>query len=434
MQHITGATARAIAASIEQAVAGGLVASGETLPAIRRLAADLRVSPVTVAAAYRRLRARGLVVGDGRRGTRVRAVSGPPAGPTPRASPLGDLATGTPDPQLLPPVLPVLRTLEYSPPLYSGPALFRPLEMFARGEFAADGVPADSLFAASGALDAVQRLLEDHLRPGDRVGLEDPCLPGLVELIEAYGYIAEPMEVDQEGPLPDSFDRALRRAGAIVVTARAQNPTGGAVTAPRAAALKRLLRSRRDVLLVESDPCGPVSGAALTTLCDGSHRQWAAVRSTSKFLGPDLRLALVAGDDLTVARAQRRQAIGARWVSHLLQQVAFALWSDPSSARRLARAADVYAQRRTALLSELAARGIHAQAASGFNVWLPVRAETATVQELAARGWAVAPGERFRLRSGAGVRVTTAALAPADAQRFAADFEAAARAGSGAVA
>jgi DNA-binding transcriptional MocR family regulator len=135
----------------------------------------------------------------------------------------------------------------------------------------------------------------------------------------------------------------------------------------------------------------------------------------------------MAGDAMTIARVQRRQAIGVRWVSHLLQRVALALWSDPSSGRLLARAADVYAERRKALIDALAATGISAHGRSGLNVWIPVREETTTVQALAGRGWAVAAGERFRLQSPPAIRVTTAALTPEDAQRFAADLAASAR-------
>jgi DNA-binding transcriptional MocR family regulator len=154
---------------------------------------------------------------------------------------------------------------------------------------------------------------------------------------------------------------------------------------------------------------------------------WAVVRSTSKFLGPDLRVAVMTGDALTIARVQRRQAIGARWVSHLLQRVALALWSDPSSGRLLARASDTYAERRGALIDALAANGITAHGRSGLNVWIPVREETTTVQALADRGWAVAAGERFRLHSPPAIRVTTAALTPPDARRFAADLAASVR-------
>ena len=131
----------------------------------------------------------------------------------------------------------------------------------------------------------------------------------------------------------------------------------------------------------------------------GETKHWVVIRSTSKFLGPDLRVAAVAGDELTIARVEGRQALGARWVSTILQQLVLALWADPSSGRLLARAADIYAQRRAALLSALAAGGITAYGRSGFNVWIPVRQEAAVVNALAERGWGVMAGERFRLRS-----------------------------------
>jgi DNA-binding transcriptional MocR family regulator len=146
------------------------------------------------------------------------------------------------------------------------------------------------------------------------------------------------------------------------------------------------------------------------------------VRSVSKFLGPDLRAAFVAGDPMTIARVEGRQALGTRWVSHILQQLVLALWSDPSSGRRLARAAEIYRQRREALVAALTRRGIDARGASGLNVWVPLREEAATVQALLDRGWAVTPGERFRLHAPAGIRVTTAALMPQDAERFAGDL------------
>jgi DNA-binding transcriptional MocR family regulator len=146
------------------------------------------------------------------------------------------------------------------------------------------------------------------------------------------------------------------------------------------------------------------------------------IRSTSKFLGPDLRVAVAAGDHLTIERVQRRQAVGALWVSHLLQRLALALWSDPSNGRLLARAAEVYAQRRAALVRALDEHGVRSVTPSGFNIWIPVRDESSTVRALAERGWAVAAGERFRIQSAPGIRVTTSTLVPAEAQRFAADL------------
>ena len=379
---------------------------------------------MTVAAAYRLLRARGLTVGAGRRGTRLQphvdAASRPPMAETDAV----DLASGNPDPELLPAIDHALRSVPADPLLYGAPLQLRALTTFAASEFAADGIPADALLVTGGALDAIERLLRERLRSGDRVAVEDPGLAALLDILRASGYDLEPFRVDDHGPDPASFARAVSRSQAVIVTPRAQNPTGAALTPDRAVELKTVLRDRRDLLVIENDPFSALADERGAFLSDGTHGQWAMVRSTSKFLGPDLRVALVAGDTVTIGRAQHRQALGARWVSHVLQHLALALWSDPAGGRRLARAADIYAQRRRALLAALDGHGIAARGRSGINVWIPVANEAATVQGLAEAGWAVAAGERFRITAPPAIRVTTSALAESDAQRFARDLAA----------
>ena len=247
-------------------------------------------------------------------------------------------------------------------------------------------------------------------------------MPALLDLIGASGFSPVPVEIDQEGPRPDSLSDALAHGvRAAIITPRAQNPTGAALAPARAAELIRLLKKREDLLVVENDPAGPVSGVPYISVCRHA-RRWAVVRSVSKFLGPDLRLAVMSGDELTIARVQGRLSLSVRWVSHLLQDLTLALWSDPSSGRRLAQAADAYAVRRRALITALTKQGIAIEAASGFHVWIPVREETSAVQHLAACGWAVAPGERFRLRSKPAIRVTTSALPIDRAPQLAADI------------
>lgn len=422
--RIRGGSALAIASSVEDEVHAGRLLPGGALPTVRELGERLKVSPATVAAAYKLLRGRGLITGAGRGGTRV--APRPPSPAAKRAVPvaegLRDLASGNPDPLLLPAVAGVLPAIRGDPHLYGDTTELPALMRFLKGEFDADGIPSGALTLTSGALDAIERTLREHLRPGDAVAVEDPSFPGLLDLLGSAGYGRVPMAVDDEGPVPADVEQALRRASAIIVTPRAQNPTGAALSVARAKALRRLLRARPGVLLIENDPAGPVSGAPARTLATAGVRHWVVVRSTSKFLGPDLRLAAVAGDDLTIARVEGRQALGARWVSTILQQIVLGLWADPSSGRWLARAADLYTMRRQALLSALAARGIAAHGPSGFNVWIPVREESVIVQTLAERGWAVLAGQRCRLRSGPAIRVTVSTLLPADAPRFAADL------------
>ena len=422
---------------MEASIHGGRYAPGAILPPVRQLASSLKVSAATVAAAYRLLRGRGLLVGDRRRGTRVRPQASAhrhgTRSPSGVSDTLTDVASGNPDPALLPSIAASLRTLSDEPLTYET-ADVRGLVTFARSEFGADGIAVDDVLVCGGGLDAIERVLREHLRPGDRVVIEDPCYPTLHDLLITCGYLVDPVAVDWEGPQIDSMSVALaRNPKAMILTPRAQNPTGAAISADRAAGLRALLKRHQDVVLIENDPCGPIAGTPGVTLTQG-RKHWAIARSTSKFLGPDLRVAVLAGDATTVERVRGRQALGARWVSHVLQHLALSLWSDPAAGRHLARVAETYAHRRAALIRALAVEGVAVTAVSGFNVWIPVNQEAAVVQRLAESGWAVAAGERFRLRTGPGIRVTAAALQPDGSQRFARDLGAALRAAPSVVA
>jgi DNA-binding transcriptional MocR family regulator len=408
---IAGGTASAIASSLERGLREGRLEAGAALPTVRELARSLRVSPATVASAYRALRLRGLLVAQGRRGTRI-APRPPVALPRPElALPRGvrNLSEGQPDPALLPSLARALRAVPRRPRLYGEPP-HRLVRLAARA-FAADGIPEEAVCVVAGSMDGIERVLQAHLRPGDTVAVEDPGYNAVLDLAGALGLVAEPVGVDDEGLLPGELQRALAAgARAVVLTPRAQNPTGAALTERRVRELRPLLDARPDVLLVEDDHAGPVAGAPALTLTRGGRRLFAVVRSVSKSLGPDLRVAVLAGDPTTVARIEGRQALGSGWVSHVLQDVVAALWSDAAVTRSLRRAAAVYTERREALLRALERRGIEAHGRSGLNVWIPVREETAVVASLAAAGWGLRAGERYRLKSAPAVRVTTAAL------------------------
>ncbi len=295
----------------------------------------------------------------------------------------------------------------------------------ARAALRADGVPEAHLCIVSGALDGIERVLSVRLRPGDRVAVEEPGYAALFDLLRAQGLALEPVEVDDRGMLPGRLEAALGRgARAAVITPRGQNPTGAALDAERAAALRRVLAAHPEALLVEDDHLGPVAGVPLHTLA-GAGGPWAATRSVAKALGPDLRLAVLAGDESTVARVRGRQLCGPGWVSHVLQRVVAALWSDEDARAQVARARELYVRRREALLAALAASGVRAHGASGLNVWVPVQDEGAVTAALLARGWVVAPGSRYRTAPGGGaVRITTATLEAEDARRLAADLAA----------
>jgi len=416
----TGATATEISASVETGVRTGALAPGALLPAVRTLADALEVSPATVAKAYQALRQRGIVDTDGRRGTRVRArppvaVTRPgPSAPAPPGT--LDLSTGEPDPRLLPPLATHLAAVARqladtsSGQGYADAGLLPDLAALAAVRLADAGLPAAGLTVTSGALDGIERLLTSNLRAGDRIAVEDPGWANLLDLIAALGFTPVPMPVDDRGPTEPGLRAALSAGvSAIVVTTRAQNPTGAALDADRADRLRRLLRETDDVLLIEDDHAAELSDGPPHVLA-GATSRWAFVRSASKPYGPDLRIALLTGDETTLSRVAGRMRIGSGWVSTVLQRLLGQLWRDPSVTASVTEAGQAYQRRREALRAALAGHGVASHGGSGLNVWVPVTDETHVVTALQTAGFTVSAGARHRLRGAPGIRITVSGL------------------------
>ncbi|MFB7179095.1 aminotransferase class I/II-fold pyridoxal phosphate-dependent enzyme [Streptomyces sp. NPDC056257] len=433
--RITGRGTADIAASVEAGVASGALPPGSLLPPMRELAGELGVNPNTVAAAYRTLRERGVIETDGRRGSRVR----PRPSTTPRDAlrmvvPAGvrDIAEGNPDVALLPSLDGALaaaaRRYAQAPSLYGADPVAPDLARLARADFDADGVPPGPVAVTSGALDAMERVLVAHLRPGDAVAVEDPGWGGSLDLVPALGLRVLPVAVDDDGPRADAVARALAAgARALVVTSRAQNPTGAAVSAERAGELRELLARHPGVLLIEDDHGHGIVDLPLHPL-SGVTGHWVLIRSTAKAYGPDLRLAVLTGDAVTLDRVRGRQRLGPGWVSRLLQHAVVELWT--SNAVDRAAVARAYGERRNALVEALRERGVRAHGRSGLNVWVPVADETVVVTRLLAAGWAVAAGAIFRVEAGPGVRLTVSQLGVSEVPGLADAVAAAVRTGA----
>jgi DNA-binding transcriptional MocR family regulator len=338
--------------------------------------------------------------------------------PAPIPAGARDLAGGNPDPALLPDLGAALRTLDVPARLYGAPPVLDELAEVAGADLARDGVPVERIAVVNGALDGIERVLAARLAPGDAVAVEDPGWPNVFDVARALGLRLVPVAVDERGMRPDALAAALcAGARAVVITPRGHNPAGAALDAARADELRGLLPP--EVLVLEDDHLGPVAGSRWYSLAS-QRGTWAVVRSASKWLGPDLRVAVVAGDELTLSRVEGRQSLGPGWVSGISQALAARLWNDPATASLIRRAVETYARRREALTTALAAHGIEARARSGINLWIPVPDEDAAVRGLLVEGWAAAAGSPFRLEAGPAVRITTAALDESDAERVAA--------------
>ncbi len=411
-ERLDESTARGLANAVSRAIRDGVLVPDTKLPPIRQVAVELSLSPTTVSAGWTLLARSGAIVTDGRRGTTV-ADPAPPGAVRYRKA-LGrqtvfslDLSTGVPDAALLPNLAGAFADLTTAgtPLTYLDDPVLPGLAEALRDQWP---YRPQQLTIVDGAMDALDQVTRSLLRFGDRVLVEHPCFPALVDLVESTGVEVVGIPMDAEGLSPDNLAEALRLpAAAVFLQPRAHNPTGVSMTRERAEVLAELVAGT-DTIVIEDDSAGAIASTPAISLGEWLPEQTVHIRSFSKSHGPDLRLAALSAPDQLMQRLLARRQLGQGWSSRVLQRILLSLLTDPGSIAEVDRARETYAQRRHALSVALRARGVEVNGADGINLWLPVEDETAAIVRLASRGIGAAPGAPFTLlpEPGGHLRVT----------------------------
>jgi len=411
LSGIRGGTANEIAESLRERMERGLLGAGDALPPVRALAEALDVNRNTVMAAYRQLAQAGLVVSRGRAGTHVTGPATVAQDGFAADTVLRDVGTGNPDPARIPDPTSALTRIVGRPVLYGEPVIDRDLEAWA-DEWMRAALPPEKpmrLTITSGASDAIDRLLSTYLTRDDGVALEDPCFLASLNTVRLGGYRAVPVP--------------------------AQNPTGASITERRAGQLRAELAAHPYVLVIEDDHFSLLSRMPHASVIPSDHERGALVRSVSKFLGPDMCLAVTASDPETGSRLAQRLSPGTTWVSHLLQRLTHALVTDPEVRSGIEAAAVHYAERNAAFAEALRSAGLTVSTGDGLNLWVRMPSPARDVcGQLMRRGWLARPGDEFLLSDDAArfhLRLTVHDLTKTDAASLRRDLLAAIEATAG---
>ena len=448
-EHGASPKYRAIADALELEIRSGALKHNERLLTVREFSRRLGVSGTTVAAAYKLLAQRGLI--DSRVGSGTR-VSTPPSpakrlsspGSTPdKASPwrrraqtfhinhlqtafpaARNYASGTPNPDLLP--VDILRrawlaaasNLTASTLRYAGPSPVKALAHVLVPRLREDAVPARASDLVIGS--SAQQLMTLSAKVASTlfqraflsVAVEEPGYPTIFDTYERLGHRLIGVQVDHEGLMPSALEQALSQgAKATLVTPRAHNPTGVSLSAERLHDLADVLANYPDVVIIEDDQFADATIARPGSfLSDGRLEDRVIyIRSFSKAIAPDLRLAVAVVRPRLRAMLMEEKFYADGWSSTLAQNALANAFADPDLNPFLADSCLTYSDRRRRL-SQTIVQEVGGVAdikimpsVDGPNIWLQLPARvsaTAVAERAAAANVLVAAGEPFFINVG----------------------------------
>lgn len=415
IEELRGLSSREISTRVIELIRSGAIPVGSPLPSVRELAEALSVSPATISSAWGNLRQAKVISGRGRSGV---WVSDNRTTPRPRRFEsignfgsfiLADLTYASPDPALLPPLEKALCRGTHTPNLHS---YQRESITSALRDAVVPTWPyqAEGFMATNGGFEALQLVTNAFFSHGSSVAVETPTTARLVDILEHAGLNLIPVQCDAEGPRPDSLRQALtQQPVAFFFEPRTNGTTGHGLSMQRLTQLSNLLRGS-NTLIVEDDGLGDISARPTISLGSLLPERTVHVRTHSKSLGPDLRVAVLSAPAAQIDQLQAYRNFGNSWTSRVLQDAVAWLLGDASTMAAVAHARDIYAERRRKLLAALALWQIHLPDLDGLCVWVPVPSEQYALVTLAAHGFAVYPGSRFSLGQSSHVRIGTGML------------------------
>lgn len=307
-----------IVEALESDIRSGRVAAGERLPAQRAIADALDVDLTTVTRAFNEARRRGLVEAQAGRGTFIsERVAGGTQPERPR--PLIDLSMNIP---------PQPTVTEYRKIFSQGISgiLGSPRGLLNLHYQESNGAEADRIAAAgwleqrisnvaperllvsAGAQCALFAICELLLQPGDVVVAGAMTYPGLKAVAAQRSLVLEPLAMDEEGILPNSFERACREKApkALYVVPTIDNPTTATLPAMRRQALGTVAR-KYGVSIIEDDPYAPLRPDPLPAIAQLAGDLTWHIATLSKCASPALRIAYVVAPN--AAKAMRLAAV-----------------------------------------------------------------------------------------------------------------------------
>ncbi len=422
---------RQIAEQIKERIGRGELPAGARLPTVRKLAAELGITRLTVQNAYADLQTDGWVEATVGRGTFVShrvhpslRLASPEALQSPAAV-IGDIlqmgqvqdvrsmASASPDPHLFP-VDEFWRCLadqraDAETVVGYGPAQGDArLRLALSNELTERGIPAspEEILITAGVTQGLSLVARALAQPGDTVLVEQPTYIGFLHLLRAHGLKPVAIPMDEDGPLLDVLERIVvqTRPRFFYTVPTFQNPTGYSMSIERRERLIALAETH-GFLLLEDDLYGLLAfdgppPPPLRALDRGESTIY--VNSFSKTLMPGLRLGYVLAPPPLHERLISLRLATDLGSPLLLQRTLASFLEQGLFRRHLRQVLPLYRERRDTALRTLrsampaAVRWTKPQ--GGLSCWVTLPRRLSVIElyrQALQQGWTFAPGDVF---------------------------------------
>ena len=358
--------------AIRADIMSGALAGGARLPSKRKLAANLRVSQVTVETAYGQLLAEGYLVSEPRRGYFVQRQLAVPAAPSPapvaapaQAAPADgcryDFRTNIVDTGCFP--FSVWARLsrsvlsEYSDRLLQAADPCGAIELrvqIARylHDFRGINVSPDNILVGAGS-EYLMHLVIQLLGRERIYALENPGYRKLYQIFAANGAAVRPLPLDKSGLRADAL--AASDASVVYLTPSHHFPLGTVMPAARRMEILRWAAAG-DRYIIEDDYDSEFRYASRPIPALGELDRAGRVvyvNTFAKSLSPGLRIGYLVLPDALMARYRERFSLYSSTVPSFDQQTLAAFLRTGGFERHISRSRKLYQARRDALMAAL---------------------------------------------------------------------------------
>jgi len=388
-----------LAEAIGRAIVTGELTAGQRLPTQRELAQALGVDLTTVTRGYAQAQRLGHIHSEGRRGSFVRRLDAPrktaldvyesdtygiPApvidssevnaiensGRNMPPEPAGDLLReairdGTDRILARTGQLPV----HYQPP--GGPAYNRSIiaSVFNRS------MPcvSDQVVITAGAQNAIHAICNALLKPGDVVACGKYTYPGLLAVARRIGARIVPVDMDDDGLVPESLEEVARRhrPKLLYLVPYNDNPTTASLTTARRNAIAECAE-RHDFQILEDDAYGGLVAyrpqRVVSTIIPS--RCWYMV-TLSKSFTPAFRVANVRAPSVRdafgmIAGIQETTTMASPFDAAIDMQ-----WLQDGTLMKLGAAVAREAMERQKIARDILGKHVYKAQPEGYHLWLP---------------------------------------------------------------